>query len=408
MNCLGVVDVANRCRFGQLEDQTGGVDARVRERAIDDRDELRIADGLSGNIHIERQRAASLGLPGDQRNRLPHHPGVDRENGAEPFGDVQKGAWREQTAVVGAQPEEQLVLTDLVGREVEDGLAVQLELIVRERTLNALGLHQPRRCSWLCVGPRSIDREPVPARFLRLVHGEIGRRQDLDVRETVEQRDADTGRDRNLVFGQHRRLAAQRLHDAVRDHLRLLGVDLGQDDSELVTAQPRQDVRLADPASKRRGDRLEQIVARFVAELVVDGFEMIQIEQQHGPAAAIAGRGLGLLGQRLLEAPAVEQRRQKIVIDEVLQTPFELLTLGDVLHLRDEVQRSALVVANERDAQQYPDQMAPGVTVSLLDLILLDVPVEQLHDLTARRHRHRADPTGRGTSARRSRRPCTP
>ena len=74
---------------------------------------------------------------------------VDRENGAEPLGDVQKGARREQPAVVGAQPEEQLVLADLVGREIEDGLAEQLELIVRERALNALGLRQPRRCSRL-------------------------------------------------------------------------------------------------------------------------------------------------------------------------------------------------------------------------------------------------------------------
>ena len=59
---LGVLDVANRRRFGQLEDQTRGVDARVRERSIDDRDELRVADGLRGDIHVERQRTASLGL----------------------------------------------------------------------------------------------------------------------------------------------------------------------------------------------------------------------------------------------------------------------------------------------------------------------------------------------------------
>jgi hypothetical protein len=106
-----------------------------------------------------------------------------------------------------------------------------------------------------------------------------------------------------------------------------------------------------------------------VAELVIDRLEVIQIEQQHGPATAIAGRGLGLLRQRLLEAPAVEQRRQKIVIDEMLQTPFQLLTLADVLHLRDEVQRAALVVSDQRHAQQHPDLMAQGVSVPLLDLI---------------------------------------
>ena len=52
---LRLVDVANGRRFGQLEDQTRGVDARVGERAIDDRDELRVADGLRGDIHIECQ-----------------------------------------------------------------------------------------------------------------------------------------------------------------------------------------------------------------------------------------------------------------------------------------------------------------------------------------------------------------
>ena len=162
----------------------------------------------------------------------------------------------------------------------------------------------------------------------------------------------------------------------------MFGVDLGQDDPELVTAQPCQDVGLADPAPKRRGDRLEQVVAGFVAEPVVDVFEMIQIDQQDGPAAAIAGRRLGLLGQRLLEAPAVEQCRQKIVIDEVFQTPLELLALGDVLHLRDEMQREAVVVADERDVQQHPHRVAPGMLVSLLDLIRRDAPVEQLQILS--------------------------
>ena len=50
--------------------------------------------------------------------------------------------------------------------------------------------------------------------------------------------------------------------------------------------------------------------------------EVIQIEEQHGSAAAVAGRRLGFVGQGLLETAAVEQGRQKIVIDELLQPPF--------------------------------------------------------------------------------------
>ena len=68
------------------------------------------------------------------------------------------------------------------------------------------------------------------------------------------------------------------------------GVDLRQDDPELVAAQPCQDISFADPAPKRRGDGLEQVVARFVAELVVDVFEMIQIEQEHGARRRRSGQ----------------------------------------------------------------------------------------------------------------------
>ena len=113
----------------------------------------------------------------------------------------------------------------------------------------------------------------VPPRFLRLVHGGIGRRKDLDVRERAEQPNADARRDRNPAAGQHCRFAAQRPHEARRDYLRLPGVDLWQDQPELVTTQACQNVRLTDAALKRRSNPLEQVVAHFVAEPVVDGLE---------------------------------------------------------------------------------------------------------------------------------------
>lgn len=70
------------------------------------------------------------------------------------------------------------------------------------------------------------------------------------------------------------------------------------------------------------------------------------------------------------------------MIDEVLQTALELLALGDVLDLRDEVQRLVLVVADERHAQQHPDQMAHRVSEPLFDLISLDLAVEELRELS--------------------------
>src|SRR5436189_1705260 len=43
-------------------------------------------------------------------------------------------------------------------------------------------------------------------------------------------------------------------------------VNLRQDHPEFVAAQPCDDVSLADPAAQRRGDRLQQVIARFRSE----------------------------------------------------------------------------------------------------------------------------------------------
>ena len=69
------------------------------------------------------------------------------------------------------------------------------------------------------------------------------------------------------------------------------------------------------------------------------------------------------------------------MIDEVLQAALELLALGDVLNLRDQVQRLSLVVANERDAQQHPEQTALGVPEPLFDLIARHLSAKKLHEL---------------------------
>jgi hypothetical protein len=45
------------------------------------------------------------------------------------------------------------------------------------------------------------------------------------------------------------------------------------------------------------------------------------------------------------------------VVDEVLELGFEALAVGDVLNLRDEVQRPAISIAAERYGQRGPDQL---------------------------------------------------
>ena len=69
------------------------------------------------------------------------------------------------------------------------------------------------------------------------------------------------------------------------------------------------------------------------------------------------------------------------MIDQVLQASLELLAFGDVLHLRDKVQRPAVVVADERDALQDPNQVPADVAESFFDPVGGGLAVEELAEL---------------------------
>ena len=75
-------------------------------------------------------------------------------------------------------------------------------------------------------------------------------------------------------------------------------------------------------------------------------------------------------------AQAVQDRIERLVAGDHLQhvapvvlQPFRLLALRHVLYLCDEVQRPALLVAHQRDAQQRPDHVAELVEVALGQVI---------------------------------------
>src|SRR4029453_15612316 len=55
---LRLLNVANRGCLGQLEYQARGADVLVRDRPIDDGNELGVADGLRRNVHVDGQGAA--------------------------------------------------------------------------------------------------------------------------------------------------------------------------------------------------------------------------------------------------------------------------------------------------------------------------------------------------------------
>jgi hypothetical protein len=170
---------------------------------------------------------------------------------------------------------------------------------------------------------------------------------------------------------------AHRLDDPVRRDLGLVDIRLGKEHRELVPADPRQEIRLPDAVSHGARHALQKVVARLVAEGVVDVLEVVQVDHENGARGAVARHPLGLTGELLLETAPVDEPRQEVVIGQVLEALRQLLALGDVLNLGNEMERPAPIVPHERHSEKPPDVVAPGMAIALLNLVAGSSTVEQ-------------------------------
>ena len=105
-------------------------------------------------------------------------------------------------------------------------------------------------------------------------------------------------------------------------------------DGELVAAHARDGVGLAHEHAQPLGDHLQQLVAGGMAERVVDGLEVVEVEQVRGDDLAALDAGKRLL-QPLVEQHAVGQAGQRIVMRHVRDLGLGAALLGDVLMRRD-------------------------------------------------------------------------
>ncbi len=87
------------------------------------------------------------------------------------------------------------------------------------------------------------------------------------------------------------------------------GIEARQDHHELVAAQARDRVRFAHGSRQPLRDRLQELVARVVAERVVDALEVVEVEEQASDVRAVALRLREDLLQPLVEQRAVGQSR---------------------------------------------------------------------------------------------------
>ena len=124
---------------------------------------------------------------------------------------------------------------------------------------------------------------------------------------------------------------AHHLDDALRQRGGIGGMRDGDlDDGELVAAHARDRVRLAHQRPQPLGHHLEQPVAGGMAERVVHGLEVVEIEHvdRHHLAAPDAREGLL---EALVEEHAVGKPGQRIVQRHVHDLGLGAPLLGDVL-----------------------------------------------------------------------------
>ncbi len=162
------------------------------------------------------------------------------------------------------------------------------------------------------------------------------------------------------------RKGGSRAARSARGRARPVRVGGGQEHGELVAAQPRHRVRGAHGRDEAAGHVPEQLVARVVAERVVDLLEVVQVEEEEGQGGTDArGDAQGLL-QAVAEQGAIGQVGQRVVQGLVAQR-VGLLARGHVALHRDPVGDVAGGVGHGHDAELDPERAAVLTVVEHLD-----------------------------------------
>ena len=189
-------------------------------------------------------------------------------------------------------PHERLEAGELPGLELEHRLVLQLELAPLQRPVQGVaGLEVLEGAD---PGPLVEELGPAPTPVLRPVHRGVGvPDQGLGrVASPFRAGDPDAGGHEDLPGREHHRPFDLGQDPLGEGHDRIGVVHVGAQDRELVAAEAGHRVGRAQDAAEPVPDGHQQLVARIVAEAVVDHLEVVEVEEQHpDPVAAAAGTG---------------------------------------------------------------------------------------------------------------------
>ena len=292
---------------------------------------------------------------------LHQRPGADLHDQRRLLGDRDEVRRRRHHAARAVPAQQRLVADDRAVRKRHDRLEGEPQLPQRQRALQRRGRPQP-----LARVPAQapVEHLDAPAPLgLRPVGGGVGvGEQRVGVAPPRRaQRDPDAGREPVLDPVDVERLV-DRLGQAAAERDRGALVDVLADDDELVAAEPRHGVRRAHGRHQPPRERDQQRVARRVAVEVVDGLEVVEVDEQHAGGALVAAGARQRVDQPLAAERAVGQPGQRVV-QRVVAHP--LLAAQPAHrgreHVRDAAQEVLLVLAElvvDDDADLAEDLVA--------------------------------------------------
>ena len=260
---------------------------------------------------------------------LVEHELADRHDQAGLLGQRDELAGRDEAALRVVPAHERLGGDDVAGRRGARSAGTRPRTRSRSTACWSCSLSPWRRRIAVCMLRSKRAQRPLPrclASYMATSASRISSPARIACGVVGGDADARADADR-LVAGRH--ALGERGEDPLGDHDDVLrAVEAVEQDRELVAAEARDGVGRAHALAQALGDRDEQLVADRVAERVVDGLEVVDVDEQHGD-----GR-IGLR-ERLVDAVdeqrAVGQPGQRVVVGLVLELALELAQLPDRL-----------------------------------------------------------------------------
>ncbi len=392
-----------------VEVEIARIEVRIAEHAIDLRSQVALLEQLLREIDRDREPrgAGQLAPPVVELPRGGlQHPLID--------GDDQAGLHRHGEELARLhQPEprmlparQRLEALHPAGGDVDDRHVVEQELVAQKGAAQ-VGLHVQGCRVRDAVGIALEDGGARLAQRLGAVHGHVGVAQHVLglLVPGRAHRHADAGARLDALGADLEGIAHHVVHP-IRHVDRVARVaHVVEPHGEFVAAVARQRVAFAQAGGQPARDLLEQLIARFVAEGVVDYLEAIDVDEEHGESVVVvAAQPVERMAQQVEEERPVGKAGERVVARVVRHPVDQHAVAGDVAHQARHADGGAGRIAPRGAPHRDPAPFSVGMAQPMLVLEDRGAPFEVGGERGAQRRgvlgMHAVEPLGRAARRR--------